>query len=499
MTDHNDIHQTKGAEAVREIINNAEKPEGGDTDTIARLAALPALDYDRVRKTEAEKMGVRADTLDTLIKTARGVKAEEQGIATLLSDIEPWPDAVDGGALLNEIYRTIKTFIICQDETAQAATLWIAFTWFIDRVQVAPLAIITAPEKRCGKSQLLEVIGRLSYRPLTASNISPSAIFRVIEAYSPTLLIDEADTFLKENEDARGILNSGHTRQHAYVVRVVGDEHEPKQFKTWGAKAISGIGTLPDTLMDRAILLELRRKLAEESVERLRYADKRLFRDLAAKLSRYSKDEGHAIEVSRPTLPRELNDRAQDNWEPLLAIADHAGGNWPQIARAAALKLSGKDQDSPSLSAELLADIQEVFTCDRISTTDLLAKLNADDLKPWATYNRGKPMAPRQLAKRLGEYGIKPVVIRLGGGTQRGFMRSWFDDAFTRYLAPAGKEAESVTAKQNGFPSIVSSPSDVTHSDDVSVTHFPSVTGNAMKSNGCYTVTDGEGNTEVIL
>lgn len=499
MTDHNDIHQTKGMAAVREIISAAVKPPEADSETIARLAALSALEYDRVRKPEAEKMGVRAETLDSMIKVARGMKAEEIGISALISDIDPWPEAVDGAALLNEIYQTIRTFIICQDETAQAATLWIAFTWFIDRVQVAPLAIITAPEKRCGKSQLLDLIGRLSYRPIVASNISPSAIFRVIEAYSPTLLIDEADTFLKENEEARGILNSGHTRQSAYVIRVVGDEHEPKQFKTWGAKAISGIGSLPDTLMDRAILLELRRKLAAESVERLRYADKRLFKDLAAKLARYSKDAGQTIEASRPALPRELNDRAQDNWEPLLAIADHAGGGWPQIARSAALKLSGKDQDAPSLSAELLADIQEVFTSDRISTKDLLEKLNDDELKPWATYNRGKPMTPRQLAKRLGEYSIKPEVIRLGGGTQRGFMLSWFEDTFTRYLVPAGQGAESVTAKQTGFPSIVSTSSDVTQPNNVSVTGFQNVTPNLLKSNDCYIVTDGAEKLEVIL
>ncbi len=195
----------------------------------------------------------------------------------------------------------------------------------IDNVQVAPLAVITAPEMRCGKSQLLNLIGRLSHRPLVASNISPAAMFRVIEAHSPTLLIDEADTFFKENEELRGIVNSGHTRQAAYIIRTVGDNHEPKQFSTWGAKAISGIGTLAETIRDRAIILEMRRKLPNESIERLRHAEGGVFECLASKLARFAQDAGVSIERALPTLPEALNDRAQDNWEPLLAIADYAG------------------------------------------------------------------------------------------------------------------------------------------------------------------------------
>ena len=130
--------------------------------------------------------------------------------------------------------------------------------------------MITAPEKQCGKSQLLTLIGKLSNRPLVASNITTQSLFRVVEAFSPTLLIDEADSFMRENEDLRGIINSGHTRQSAFAIRCVGDNHEPTRFSTWGAKAISGIGSLPDTIMDRAIIFNLRRKLPGEEVERLR-------------------------------------------------------------------------------------------------------------------------------------------------------------------------------------------------------------------------------------
>lgn len=436
-------------EDVKTAILSAQKPIESETQAIARLALLSALEYDKVREKEATALGVRVGTLDKEVALARQIVPSS---VDMFPTIQPWAEPVEGGELLNEIHNTIKRFIVCDEKTVIAATLWIAFTWFIEKVQVAPLAVITAPEKRCGKSQFLDLIGRLSRRPLVASSISPAAVYRVIEAHHPTLLIDEADAFLRDNEEIRGILNSGHTRQSAYVIRVVGDNHEPQQFSTWGAKAISGIGTLADTLMDRAIVLELRRKLQHEKVERLRHSDIWTFNRLASKLARYAHDNGQAIEKMRPTLPDALNDRAQDNWEPLLAIADYVGGNWPELARDAALGISGIEHDTGSLSTELLMDIKEVFEnkgCARISTADLIDELIVDDMKPWATYSKGKPMTPRQLARRLGEYGIKPQTIRMAGRTPKGFMRDSFDDAFERYIPSADPSHLSATPQQN--------------------------------------------------
>ena len=198
------------------------------------------------------------------------------------------------------IASTVRRFIVCDAETADAVALWVAMTWFMDVVQIAPLAVITAPEKRCGKSLLLFLLGRLSCRPLTASNISPAALFRCIDAWNPTLLVDEADAFARENEELRGLLNCGHTRDGAYVVRTVGDDHTPRKFNTWGAKALAGIGKLADTLMDRAIVLELRRKLPHEQVERLRHAEPDLFETLAEKLARFAEDYRDEVRQARP-------------------------------------------------------------------------------------------------------------------------------------------------------------------------------------------------------
>jgi putative DNA primase/helicase len=429
-----------------EVPADEAKAWGGDKDSTAlvtRLAALPPLEYDQVRVKEATSAGVRVSTLDEAVQAARKKRQTEDGKRDMFPAVDPWPEPVEVAALFDELVTTIGRFIVCEPEMKVAATLWVAATWTVHVAQVAPIAFITAPEKRCGKSQLLDLIGRVCYRPLVASNISPAAVFRVIEAVTPTLLLDEADAFLRENEELRGVINSGHTRQSAYVIRTVGDDHEPTQFSTWGFKAIAGIGSQAGTIMDRSIVLKLRRKLPSEKTDRLRHAPTDLFPCLASKLARFAEDCAFTLRASRPALPDELNDRAQDNWEPLLAVADLAGPEWSQRARRAALIVSGAEQDAPSTSTELLSDIKEAFEQagqahpdGLLWTTDLLKILVSDESAPWATYHRGQPMTPRQLAKRLDEYGIKSANHKRPGSgvVKKGYRWSQFEDAFARYI-----------------------------------------------------------------
>lgn len=453
-----DLWSEHGADAVRAAIEAAkpvedqhgcqEKAPAGDQERgqeegvdpatmIQQLAGLSAVEYELKRKAAAEALGIRSSALDSAVKEAR----KSQGESDLpFDEPNPWPVPVNPDQLLSDIAATIQRFIVCSKEVAHTVALWSAMTWFMDVVQVAPLAVITAPEKRCGKSQLLFLLGRLSARSITASSISPAALYRAIDAWSPTLLIDEADAFMKDNEELRGIINSGHTRDSAYVIRTVGDNFTPTKFNTWGAKAIAGIGHVADTLMDRAVILELRRKLPRESVDRLRYAEPDLFLNLRSKLARFADDCSEQVRQARPALPASLNDRAQDNWEPLLAIAMVAGGNWLEIGTAAALKLSGTESAAQTIGTELLTDIQEVFEArgtDRISTADLINALCSDDEKVWSTYNRGNPIKPRQLATKLKGYGISSNTIRIGITTPKGFMRDQFSEAFSRYLTPS--------------------------------------------------------------
>jgi len=255
---------------------------------------------------------------------------------------------------------------------------------------------------------------------------------------STTLLIDEADAFMKDNEELRGLLNSGHTRDTAYVIRTVGENFTPTKFNTWGAKAIAGIGHVAGTLMDRAIVLELRRKLPHEKVERIRQAEPALFDELRSKLARFAEDYHEQIRQVQPSLPPSLNDRAQDNWEPLLAIATIAGSEWLQIGIKSALKLSGGESVSQTIGTELLSDIQEIFNerkVERISTANLIQALCIDDERPWLTFNKGIQITPKQLAGKLKNYGIQSKTIRFGYETAKGYEREQFEDAFVRYTS----------------------------------------------------------------
>jgi putative DNA primase/helicase len=453
---------------------------------IQRLSRLSALEYDQVRKQEAKALGVRSTTLDAAIRDAR----KNMGSDDLpFPVVEPWHEPTDPAQLLSDIVAVIRRFIVCEKETAQAATLWVAMTWFIEVVQVAPLAVITAPEKRCGKTLLLSLLGRLSAKAITASSISPAALFRTIDSWCPTLLIDEADAFIKGNEELRGLLNSGHTRESAYVIRTQGENFVPTKFNTWGAKALAGIGQLSDTLMDRAIVLELRRKLPHEKVDRIRDADPDLFCVLRQKLARFAENYRDRVRQARPPLPQNLNDRAQDNWEPLLAIALTAGSEWLKIGCSAALKLSGGEHESQTTGIELLSDIREIFVDrDKVSSAELIGLLCDDEEKPWATFNQGKPITPRQVAKHLREYGIYSRTIRIGVDTAKGYIIDQFKEAFSRYLSRTPKI--TVTTSQvydyNKLAVTETLPRDVTRYGN----KIPGVTCKPASGATCDGVTD---------
>lgn len=396
---------------------------------LIRLAKLPLIDYDRCRKSEIKRLGLRAHILDELVAARRIDGIATNATRELFTPVESWQLPVDGVAILGEILLIIERHIACSREVARATALWIVFTWCIEAMQIAPIACITAPVKQCGKTNLLRLIGKLCAKPLMTSNLSASALYRSIEKWRPTLLIDEADTFLKDHEDIRGILNAGHASD-GYVLRSSGDDHEPTPFYVFGAKAIAGIGHLPETLKDRSILLELRRKKKDEVRQRLRYADQNQLHEVRQKLARWSIDHMEVLKIARPELPDALSDRAQDNWEPLLAIADCVGGHWSQDARQVAIAISGTEDETPSVREQFLADIQKCFSTSkssRISSMKLLQLLCSDIESPWVEWGvQKKPMSPHQLAKMLANFGIKSKTMREGTGTFKGYELSDF-------------------------------------------------------------------------
>ena len=465
----------------------SQEPEETIHEAVERLAALPHVEYAQRRKAEADALGIRTTDLDKAVKQAQPKQADEQqGRPLELEAPAPWDEPVDPVATLDEVQATLRRFVVADSPTRQAATLWAAFTHFIDVVKVAPIANITAPERNCGKSTLLGCLYRLSRCPLKADNISPSSIFRVIEHAQPTLLIDEVDGFLRDNEAGRNILNSGH-EPDGCVIRNVGEDHEPHSFRTFGAKALCGIGSIQATLESRSIRLELRRKLPDEQAENLKFSDDAQWWTLQRKLARLAEDQGDAVRRAGEIPVPGLSNRAADNWQPLIAIADAVGGHWPDTARNAAHQLENLEAESPEIGAELLADVKAVLDRRKVSqifTQDLLQELLTDGEAPWATWNRGKELSARQLSRMLKPYGGKSATIRIGNETQKGYRRADLEDALKRYLPDP--PAQSVTPSQVAHGAGFSDSQSVTPDTDVTDQRSPE----PLSPNGCDTVTD---------
>ncbi len=421
---------------IEQTERAAEKLDSGQ-DTFARLAALSPVEYDRVREAEAKTLGIRAATLDDQVKKLRasaGGPSEAGGTAVLFTDPEPWPHPVAGAELLNEIAVTVRRFMVLPDRVADAAALWTLHAWAHDSFRVSPVLAISSPEKRCGKTTLLTILQHVAPRPLPAANITAAALFRAVEKWRPTLLIDEADTFLRDSDELRGVLNSGHTRETACVIRTVGDDHDPRAFSTWAPKAIALIGKLPPTLHDRAIEVRLKRKIPGEQVERLR-ADRSDFEDVRRRCARWVADHA-GLRDADPDVPGGLNDRAADNWRPLLAIAVAAGGAWPELARKAIPALVDPEDSDDASGIMLLDDLRVLFAARgaRLLSAVIAETLAGMEHRPWPEWHHEKPITPRQIAWLLRPFGIQPKTIRTANDRAKGYEVEQFADAFARYL-----------------------------------------------------------------
>ncbi|WP_368414899.1 DUF3631 domain-containing protein [Falsiroseomonas sp.] len=416
-----------------------------DAAEIARLAALSPLDYDRERVAAAERLGgIRVSTLDEQVAALRPKPEAAAGRMVALPAVEPWPRPVEAGALLDKLAATIRRHVILSPAAADCCALWIAHTWVHERFQHSPRLSITSPAKRCGKSTLLDVLRATCHRPMKADNISASGVFRTVEALRPlTLLIDEADAFMGDNEELRGVLNSGFERS-GEVIRVVEvqGEHQPIRFATYAPVGLAGIGALPSTLEDRAVPVVLQRKGAGETVVKLRAPGARAaLHDLQRQLARWSDDRGGRLSTD-PAVPEAMGDREGDISVPLLAIADDAGGAWPERARAALLTVFGRrtaDEGNMEAGALLLSDIRTLFfdlSALRLTSADIVARLGQMEERPWPEWRNGKPMTPPQLARALAPFGIRPATLRFGKDTAKGYPREDFAEAWARYLPP---------------------------------------------------------------
>jgi putative DNA primase/helicase len=415
--------------------------------TFKRLASLPLFAYDRVRAKEAEQLGIRVGTLDDEVEKlhTRDEPPAGAGRPLALAPPDPWPAPVDGTDLLDEIATAIQRHVVLPPEAIVAVTLWVMHAHGFEASTISPRLAITAPEMQCGKTTLLSVLEPLVPKPLKADNVTAAAVFRVVEQVRPTLLIDEADSFLKDNEELRGVLNSGH-RCNGQAVRLVGENHEPRAFSTFCPTAIAAIGRLPSTLEDRSVMISMRRALPEEAVFRFDEKQRSALVPSARRARRWAEDHMASLRNADPQIPPELHGRAADNWRPLFAVAEAVGGVWLELARAAAIRLSDrKSADHASVRVQLLSDIRDLFVqrgAERLSSSEITEALGILEGRAWQDWNKGRSLTPNQLAKQLAPFGVKPKTMRIGGAQQpaKGYERSDFNDAFTRYLPLAGQD-----------------------------------------------------------
>jgi putative DNA primase/helicase len=281
---------------------------------ISRLAKLSLKQRERQRNTAAARLQISPSRLDRLVNAERGESSGDgkQGRAVELPEPEPWSDPVNGAALLNDLSAALRLHVVMNGHEAETAALWVVHTYMLDNFGISPRLAITSPEKQCGKTTLLDVLACLVWRRLPTANVTAAAIFRVVEKARPTLLIDEADTFLPDNEELRGILNAGH-RRGGSVTRTVGDDHEPRQFSTYAACAIALIGNLPSTLTDRSVSIELRRRRQDEPVEPFRFEKTGHLDRLARQAARWAADNAERVRGADPEMPDGIYNRTADN------------------------------------------------------------------------------------------------------------------------------------------------------------------------------------------
>ena len=370
-----------------------------------------------------------------------------------LDDLALQNDAQQGERVLGEVYAFLGRFVSYPSEHAHVAhALWCAHTHLMASWESTPRLAFLSAEPASGKTRALEITELLVPNPVLAVNVSPAYLFRKVGSdQGVTLLYDEIDTVFgpkaRENEELRGLLNAGY-RKGAVAGRCVvrGNNIETEEIQAYAPVAIAGLGWLPDTILSRSVIVRMRRRHAGESVEPYR---RRVHEGQGYAIRSKLASWARSATVEWPTLPNEIQDRDADVWEPLIAIADAVGGQWPRKSRVAAVALVSESREAEaSLGVRLLADLQTIFEGQQeLPSKIILGRLLELPESPWGDLH-GKPLDERELAKRLRAYGVKPKTIRTSTGTPRGYSKADLEDQWRRYLpTPPDKSKTSKTSE----------------------------------------------------
>jgi hypothetical protein len=391
---------------------------------------LNEIDYEKHARTLARQLGISVAQLDIELSQRRDRTADADGYEP--GSPPPWAEPVNGNRLMRELLTVMRRHIVLDEKVEVAVALWILFAHTHDAFQVSPILLLTSPSKRCGKTRVVRLLKKLVPRPHAVSNATSAAIFHVIQRHNPTLMLDEVDSYTTVTNDFRGVLNSGHNRDAAFVSRATQD------YSTWAPKVLAPIGALPDTLEDRSIKVELRRK--PEQVKVADIPDGWAYLGLHRRCKRWAADNFEKLRYHKPVIPKSVDDRARDNWRPLLAIAELVGSRWPETARDACLEISrNRAADDEDALVLLLKDMRELFDRndgENLSSTQLVKALGKMEHRPWPDYHNGSPITARDVAKIFKLVRIQSQQVQVRGRRPNGYKREWFERAWSEYLPP---------------------------------------------------------------
>jgi hypothetical protein len=444
------------ADAVKAAMSASE-----DDQEIERLARLRPIEYDRERAAAAKRLGIGVTALNEEVVSARKKAAgtgKTKGRLVQAKVIEPWPEPVILADVLDELAAAINRYVVVPPEAITAITLWTVHTHVFDRYKHTPRLFLYSPEKRCGKSTLLEILGHVCRDPRKTDNITSAAAFRLVEEFRPTLLLDEMDSYARDNNDhpLKNVLNTGFERTgNSIRCEKNGDKQELVAFSTFAPCAVACIKYLPTTIADRAIPIPMVRKLVEQSVERLNRAAEAELDIIGRKLVRWAADAADDLAEEVPT-PSSFNDRQVNFTQVLLAIADAASPTWSSRARDHLEVLFAADDDGGEggLTNLLLFHIREVFNnidLEKLAPTrygpflqtdNVLTELLRREDGPWKEMPRShRPITSHDLAFMLKGYKVKPKQARALNAqgistSMRGYYQRDLEPVFDRYLPP---------------------------------------------------------------
>src|SRR5215472_8184202 len=374
----------EGDDLVQELEELAKKKESEPppeltNDVVINLAGLTPLQYAQQLGREAKKYRTPVKLLEKAVDAAR-IEQEDEKLLEPHWEVAPADDPVDATQLFAEIEARILQHAVMPKDLAFVVALWVGQSWVHQHGTYSPILGITSAERDSGKSTLMGVFAFLVRRSLLSVGVSAAALYRSIEKWNPTFVVDGADDAFVDNPDLRQVINSGWTRGQG-VMRCDPDTNEPRRFPTFCPKAIALKGKkMPDTMLSRTIFIEMKRRLRSEKVDHFRHLDDAGFARMRSQLARWAEDSGDALGAALPDQPEGFINRTASNWQLLSAIADSLGEEAGARARTVAQHIAGVT-DMASAGVALLQDVKTMFeasTLDHLTSKAIISNLTAD-------------------------------------------------------------------------------------------------------------------------